>query len=529
MLRTQKNSRRSSDRTANVFARAALASTSLPSCSSTSYIAIDPEAVVEGIFGASIDLGDRDAVLDLLESVLPLDADGTVSDSIVQHVAFTAAQRSATTSSGPWAPFYLTAQNLSTNGTLLNEIKPLSDFSGADGGDYRTLIPLIQSSVSQLVSQAGAPDGPNDGAVEALLLNLTGYPDVATFDVNTIGGCIGELRTRCGIGSTNRRSRIDDRIAASFSSYVALAGAVVRAWDEVQTTGGGDYLVVAESTVRRNLAGIESGLRQLRELVTDDDWLTTVLPTETPMVAAKFYRWVSGYVSTQAPQLLMLGDDGFSSIALTMKSIAENLRQGFISSTTSQAVRRRAPVAAPLQDCADPGFGITDLELPDDVCEGIPFAFSGDEVTDIVKSILCHVQQILDVAGSMTGTTAVIKGGDVVDEKNLKIDWASQNDPVYVRVCGNALESTTVYTIGKDGVKRGAQYHCPCAGGVTFQLDLATAPTGLHTVYAGRKKLASFVLIPSNALCAEAPSSDASPSDASQPTKKSTAAPKSKA
>ncbi len=375
MPRHLNNVRRSD---ANTFARAALASTSLPGSSSTSSTTIDPEAVVKDIFGASIDLEDRDAVLNLLESVLPADVHGTVSDSIVPRAMFASTTTSAMTSSGPFAPFYLTAQTLAANGALLDEIKPLSDVSGTTAGcDYKTLIPLIQNAVSQLVGQAGAPDGPFPGSVDDLILQLTGYtPGSGTiFDANTITGFIGELRNRCGIRIDNRCSRSDEKIIASFSSYVALTGAVVRAWDEVRTTGGCEYLVVAEWTVRRSFGAIASGLRQLREMVPGDAWVTSVLPTQPPMVAGTLYQWIWQYVNVQAPQILLAGEDGFSSIALTLNAISKALTTGFLSPAT---------------------------ENP---CEGVPFAFGGDEVKCIVKSMLCSIQQVLDVAGSMTGTT----------------------------------------------------------------------------------------------------------------------------
>lgn len=360
---------------ANTFARAALASTSLPSSSSAS-TTIDPEAVVKDIFGARIDLEDRDAVLDLLESVLPLDAGGKVSDSIVPRAMFASARRSAMTSSGPFAAFYLTTQTLSANGALLDEIKPLSDVSGTAGCDYKTLIPLIQNAVSQLVSQAGAADGPVAPTVNDLLLQLTGYKPkaAAIIDVNTMSGFIGELGNRCGINITNRCSRSDDAIIASFSSYVALAGAVVQAWDKVQTTGGSEFLVVAEWTVHRSFRGITSDLLQLRELVAGDAWLTTVLPTKPPMVAWTLYQWIWQYVNVQAPQILLAGEDGFSSIALTMQSIEDAVSTGLLSSAAENA------------------------------CEGVPFAFSSDEVKSVIKSMLCSIQQVRVVAGSMTGT-----------------------------------------------------------------------------------------------------------------------------
>jgi hypothetical protein len=376
MLRHQNNVRRN-DAAAATLAGAALRSSSLPGCSSTSSTTIDPEAVAEGIFGASIDLGNRDAVLDLLESVLPLDAGGKVSDSIVQRALFASATSSAMTSSGPFAPFHLTVQTLSTNGALLNEIRPLSDVSGTSGCDYKTLLPLIQNTVSELVRQAGAADGPFPGSVNDLLLQLTGYTPGAQriFDANTITGFIGELRDRCGIQINNRCSRSDERIIASFSSYVALAGAAVRAWDEVQRTGGREYLVVGEWTVRRSFRAITSGLLQLRELVAGDAWVTSVLPTQPPMAAGTLYQWIWQYVNVQAPQILLAGEDGFSSIALTMNAIANALTTGFLSPATKNP------------------------------CEGVPFEFSSDEVKSVIKSMLCSIQQIRDVSGSMIGTS----------------------------------------------------------------------------------------------------------------------------
>jgi len=396
MLRDQNNVRRN-DAAAVTFAGAALRPSSLQACSSTPATTIDPEAVAEGIFGASIDLGNRDAVLDLLESVLPLDASGKVSESIVQRAMFASATSSAMTSSGPFAPFHLTVQTLSANGALLNEIRPLSDFSPASGCDYKTLIPLIQNAVAELVRQAGAADGPFPGSVNDLLLQLTGYTSArgAGFDVKTITGFIGDLRKRCGIGINNGCSRSDERIIASFSSYVALTGAAVRAWDEVQRPGGREFLVVGEWKVRRSLRAITSGLLQLRELVAGDAWLTSVLPTDPPMAAGTLYQWIWEYVNVQAPQILLAGEDGFSSIDLTMNAIENALTTGFLPSSTGKA------------------------------CEGVPFEFGSEEVERVINSMLCSIKQIHDVAGPMTGTSTTGTSTTAADVPPSESDTSS--------------------------------------------------------------------------------------------------------
>jgi hypothetical protein len=352
--------------------------------------AVDPEAVATEVFGTRIDLSKRDQLIALLERVLPASRGSTspAASTVVRPGSCGTHLGGAMV--GPFAPVYLAAQTLLTNGQLLLAIKPIRD-TNAGGCDYQQLIPLIQETVSALVHELSTPDVPFIARVDVLLSTLCGYVDNPVFDVTNVGGCLGRLRDRCGLLPGNVSSYEDEQVMTAFSSYVALTAMIVSTWDLAKPDTGGAYLGVGIYALRRHLLAIVANLTQLRQAVPSQAvWATTELRTAPPMLAGKLYEWIYRYASIEALQTLKSGGrDGIAAIDVTMKKFQTLLCAGFLQS-------------------GEDSDGEGD-------CANIAPPFAGETVRDTVTEILCHIQRVLELTkdlgcndnGKSTGTTPI--------------------------------------------------------------------------------------------------------------------------
>ncbi len=485
----------------DAFTKSGAATTAKAGACSSYATGIDAEAIAEKVLGGDIDLTDRNGLIALLEAALPAETTETTSGTSGTGTTITLRRMAAQKPNnvGQFAPALLAAHTLHFNGGLLKSIRPIGTAT-TDSCDYKTLLPLIENHVNELVRQLSTPGGPNGTAVDSILKNLFGYtPDTWTcLDLNNAGGDLGELRKRCGLNASANCSTKDEDVMMAFSSYIAFAAMLGQTWHSVRQTSAGDSLSVGTISLYRYLRAITASIQKLRTEVPDDVWLANEVATVPPMLAAQLYLWVHDFVSEQAPRLLESGLDGVRSVAQTLVPMGQQLNLGLLGKAPAQ--RLRAPVAPkPTTPCPEAGSGVSpsDLTLSTSFCADIPPAFAKPEVQEIVKGTICHVQQFLDVAAEILSPPVTIKSGSIVDDKGQTLYYAAKGEKVFAQICGNNIADTTPVSL-KD--ERGnvvqATYYATVDRGVKFQFDLEKAELGPHRVYAGTHNCGQFIVVP---------------------------------
>jgi hypothetical protein len=412
---------------------------------------VDAAAVAREVFGTTVQLDNRDALLDLLQRALPETQDAAGKTVIAnERPSFSAFANGTGPLVGPYATVSVLAQTLASNAAALASLKSL-DSCATDCGDGRSLVGLIRDTIATTVAQLSRPSGPLGAQVEVQLATLTGYEPAQrkTFDVHTVGGYLGELRNAYRL-HLKGASGEDEQMLTVFQNVVALTNMVAQAWTVARSSDAGDFLGLSIRDLRRNFFAIVASLKHLWTLADPAHWATARLPTDPPMVAIELWQWMYEYVNSQAlPMLQSGGKPSIRHLAKTFKRFAVLLQDGFLTGAAAGPRKVIRPRGAQVCSDGDTDFR-DDLVVEADDCDDVPSAFARRRVRKVVKEIICHIREVLLVAGDVIDDPTFVSHVEFENADGKPIEYTRRGEILHVRLCGGNLDEETPVGLRND-------------------------------------------------------------------------------
>lgn len=425
------------------FGQAAVNAIGLPplsafSSGSIAPAVVDPSTVATSIFGTKFDFANRDSIIRALKAAFPVEqrSDGKTGLGFRGNGGLLAMDLS---SGGgmvvPHAPVLVAAQTLAGHVPGLASIRP-PDSCAPECHDADRLVPVIRETTS-LIVQAVAKPGPVEGDVTPLLTALTGYhpDDFKGFDVQNVGGYLGEWRDRHGL-ELRKRTSDADRAVIAFTTVVAVANMLARTWHERDDAG--NFFGVSIFKMHRYMSAIVHDLTELRRLVPTAAWATTTIPTRKPMLAGELWQGLYELAAVKAMQLLSLGEhSALRAIAVSMRWFADAVREGLLD---PQPITVPATPVLPREQAGlcEAGNGYSDAydDLPEDFCDKLPRAFRQKNVRLVTGELLCHMQRVLEIVRNLEEDTVSIARVEFRDGNGQVVEQVCGGTELYAVVCG---------------------------------------------------------------------------------------------
>lgn len=321
---------------------------------------VDPATIVQEVFNVDFTLDSPEALIAQLRSAVRLEDEETTGSGI--------SPRTRGGGIGPFVPVAMAAQVLQDNVVQLSTVQPIEAVR-TDGCDHQTILPLIHSSVAAIVKELTRPEPPLIDRVNAHLATLSGYRhdpkvDPKPFTMKDVGGDLGTLFKRLAL-DRKACSVHDERTLTLFSNVVQFTNMVVQSWHAALKDDRG-YITIAIHGLQRSLRGIVVTAEWLQRKVPAAAWITNQV-SDPPIVVGDLYQWVYSYASEGAIfELKRGGRDGIRTVNGTMKDLRALVDKAFRG-----------------------GAG---------VCSK---AFEDDDVKKIVDELVCHMDEVIRVTGTL--------------------------------------------------------------------------------------------------------------------------------
>ena len=240
---------------------------------------------------------------------------------------------------------------------ILEDLRPLS--AGADAQDVEALRMTVRLTMTQLVSEIAQVGGPRVPRVDLLFELLTGSQPPG--EPETIGGLLGSLRERLGLGGPGHVNTVDEeQELTNYRVLIDIVRNLEESWETARSSFDRRDASFEGSRVQRLLSRLgmvqEAAKRTASALDragvdrAKRDEMLIELGDQSSLTVTEYLDWVGSFASPEGPRLIRAGGaDGVHVIA----SVAGRLHEIGTRSPLRTLLEAVAAEVADLQEALD--------------------------------------------------------------------------------------------------------------------------------------------------------------------------------